>query len=89
MNRLEKYDKAAKLALDDLTKELGASLSKMHIFELKLKTIDRTTTRGQWKEISRWLRVSRNHVEQRIDRKAMNQYLVDMITYGTAVIRLV
>lgn len=38
----------------------------MHWLEFKMKTVDRQTTKGQWKAISRWLREYRNKVELQI-----------------------
>lgn len=45
-------------------------LGEKHLFELKLRNIDRNTDKETWKRISQWLRVARNQIEQKIKATA-------------------
>ena len=58
----------------------------MHIFEYKLPDeFIRGLNRESYKRVCRWLRVARNHVEQQIDIKKLEQAVVDIMVHGTGV----
>lgn len=46
--------------------ELLIKTKGQHWFELELRNIDRNTDRETWRKISRWLRIARNKVEEKL-----------------------
>lgn len=48
----------------------------------------RTTTRAQWKSVSRWLRIAAHRVDERMDAVDIRKYILDTILYGTGRLRI-
>jgi hypothetical protein len=57
----------------------------MRVFSLELKDVDRSWTRQQWKEISRWKRIVANLVDREIDWNKVNRSIVDAMVTGVGV----
>ena len=62
----KKEDDFGSLIFNPLIKRALELLAEKHWFRFELKNIDRSTDRKTWKAISRWLRISRNKVEQEL-----------------------
>ena len=57
-----------------------------HWFELTLKEWDRTMTKATYKEVHRFLRITRNVMEQDGIYEKLDKAVQNVVLYGTAVI---
>ncbi len=53
-----------------------------------VKDFDRNTTKSDYKEQMRWLRITRNTVESKIDMSKLQQLFSDLFVYGCAKIKI-
>ena len=60
-----------------------------HLFELTWLDVPRTTTRSEWKMISRYLRTCRRLVEESIDLKKISKAIQDCCIFGTGSYELI
>lgn len=57
----------------------------MHLFNYELGSPNRQTTKSQWKEVQRFLRVCRNRVEKKV-KPTIETALLDLMLHGSAII---
>ena len=71
-------------AISDLEsqEEVGAMKKNEHFFEYVWPNPPRTTTKAQWKAVSRYLRDCRRYIEQKFNND-IRKAIQDAIIYGT------